>query len=153
MQKPCILVVDDNPQYAKLFELIAESLGYAAYIVTSCIEAESFLKTHQVDLVLMDWVMPEIDGPACTCRIRNLESQLGKHVPIIGVSGYVKASKEACTQAGMDDFLSVPFTMDDLRAKLETWLPSKDGDGDGDGSRSAKEVKKNVNMRGTALHE
>lgn len=151
MEKPCILVVDDNPQYAKLFELIAESLGFAAFLVTSCAEAESFLKTHHVDLVLMDWVMPEVDGAACTCRIRKLENQLGRHIPIIGVSGYVKASKEACTEAGMDDFLSVPFTMDDLRAKLEIWLTSKKHDGTI--SEASDIVKKNVNMRDTALHE
>ncbi|MBX9573369.1 MAG: response regulator [Candidatus Obscuribacterales bacterium] len=123
MQKPCILVVDDNPQYAKLFELIAESLGFTTKLVTNCYEAEAFFTANQVDLILMDWVMPEIDGPACTRRIRDLEAKLGKRVPIIGVSGYVQASKESCTEAGMDDFLSVPFTMDELQEKLAMWLP------------------------------
>lgn len=127
MQNPCLLVIDDNPQYAKLFELIAESLGYSAHLVSSCYEAESFVKSKQVDLILMDWVMPEVDGPACTCRIREIEKTLGKKIPIIGVSGYVKASKDSCTSAGMDDFLSVPFTIDELREKLKTWLPSVHG--------------------------
>lgn len=123
MQIPCILVVDDNPQYAKLFELIAESLGYSAHLVKSCYEAEAYVRENRVDLILMDWVMPEVDGPACTCRIRDIEKQLDIRVPIVGVSGYVQASKSSCLNAGMDDYLSVPFTMDELKAKLEIWLP------------------------------
>ena len=122
MKKPLVLVVDDNPQYAKLFDLLSDSLNITAHVVTCCTDAAELLKQHDFDLVLMDWVMPEEDGPQCTARIRQWEKKSGKRIPIIGVSGYVQATMEKCIEADMDDFLSIPFTLEDLQAKIAYWL-------------------------------
>jgi len=124
--KPLVLVIDDNPQYKKLFELLADRLGITAHIVDSCGAATGVLEKFSFDVILMDWLMPEVDGAMCTRRIREMEMQTGKHTPIIGVTGYVKATLELCVEAGMDDFLAVPFTFQELHDKLCFWLQKKE---------------------------
>jgi|GEM_PF-1212194 Response regulators consisting of a CheY-like receiver domain and a winged-helix DNA-binding domain len=124
--KPLVLVVDDNPQYAKIFELLSDSLGIQFHIVNSCGEAVKALEMFSFDVVLMDWMMPEVDGPMCARKIRSLQEQSGQKFAIVAVSGYMSLSKERCLQAGMDDFLQVPFTLEELNAKLCEWLQKKE---------------------------
>jgi CheY-like chemotaxis protein len=123
--KPLVLVIDDNPQYKKLFDLLADRLGITAYIVDSCGAATAVLEKFSFDVILMDWLMPEVDGAMCTKKIRAMEMQTGRRTPIIGVTGYVKATLELCVEAGMDDFLAVPFTFQELHDKLCFWLQQK----------------------------
>jgi|ERR1700733_159091 CheY-like chemotaxis protein len=125
--KPLVLIIDDNPQYAHLFELLSDRLGITAYIVDSCGAGMLSLEKFSFEVILMDWVMPEIDGPMCTKHIRELEKKTGSHIPIIGVSGHVKANHERCIAAGMDDYLPVPFTLELLQEKLCYWLKRKTG--------------------------
>jgi len=122
-RKPRALIIDDKPEYARLFELLSESLGITAHIVNSCQEGLKALEESKFDIILMDWLMPDVDGPECACRIRMIEKSAGGHVPIVGVSGYVEASREECIAAGMDDFLPIPFTYEQLRDILCKWLP------------------------------
>jgi CheY-like chemotaxis protein len=123
--KPLVLIIDDNPQYAHLFELLSDRLGITAYIVDSCGAGIQSLEKFSFDVILMDWVMPEVDGPMCTANIRALEKTTGAHIPIIGVSGHIRATHEHCIAAGMDDFLPVPFTLELLQEKLCYWLKEK----------------------------
>lgn len=122
-RKPLVLVVDDSPQYGKLFELLSQKLGIDAHIVSSCPEAIVELGKFSYDAVLMDWVMPEIDGLMCTRKIREMELNTGKRIPVIGISGYIGATQEKCLASGMDDFLSVPFSLEQIQEKLGRWLP------------------------------
>lgn len=121
--KPHVLIIDDQPEYAKLFELLAESLGIEAHLVNSCQEGMKALQTSKFDIILMDWLMPDVDGAECACRIRKNEQSSGGHIPIIGVSGYIKATREECLAAGMDDYLPIPFTYEQLHDILCKWLP------------------------------
>lgn len=124
--KPIVLIVDDNPEYAKLFELLADRLGISVHVVNSCSDAVEALKLYNFDVIMMDWLMPEVDGPKCTGKIRMLESSAGRHTAIIGVSGADGATHAACIQAGMDDFLPIPFSLEELHDKLCLWLRRKD---------------------------
>lgn len=124
--KPLVLVVDDNPQYAKIFDLLSDRLGIQFHIVSSCGEAMKALEMFSFDIVLMDWMMPEVDGPMCAKRIRALQAKTGQKFAILAVSGYIQASKKLCLEAGMDDFLEVPFTLEELNEKLCHWLQKKE---------------------------
>lgn len=124
--KPIVLIVDDNPEYAKLFELLADRLGISVHVVNSCADAVHALQLYQFDIIMMDWLMPEVDGKGCTRKIRLLESAAGRHTAIIGVSGHDDASHAACIEAGMDDYLPIPFSLEDLHDKLCLWLRRKD---------------------------
>lgn len=121
-ERPLVLIIDDQPEYAKLFELLSDSLGIKSHIVNSCQEGLKALETTRFDIILMDWLMPDVDGPECACRIRKIEQAKGGRVPIIGVSGYVRASRKECLEAGMDDYLAIPFTLEQLQAVLSKWL-------------------------------
>jgi len=124
--RPMILVIDDQPDNAKLFELVSEMLGITVNIVSACSEAVHAIEKYEFDLIFMDWVMPEENGPACTKRIRKLEERIGGRIPIVGISGYIHASKTKCLEADMDDFLNVPFTMEELQALLAKWTTRKE---------------------------
>lgn len=123
--KPLVLIIDDNPEYAKLFELLSDTLGITAHIVSSCGEGIRALEKFSFDVIIMDWLMPEVDGPACAGKIRIIEKGTGRHVPIIGVSGYVLATRQKCLDAGMDDYLPIPFTLEELHEKLCYWMQQK----------------------------
>src|SRR5882672_7299011 len=89
--KPLVLIIDDQPGYARLFDLLSDRLGITAHIVSSCEEGIKALEMFSFDVILMDWLMPDTDGPACACKIRKIEATTGGHIPIIGVSGSMKA--------------------------------------------------------------
>jgi len=121
-RKLLVLVIDDNPQYGRLLDLLSEQLGITAHRVADCRQGMAALKKLSFDVVMMDWLMPEVDGAACTAHIRAMEAELGKRTPIIGVTGYINVTREMCLKADMDDFLSVPFTFEELRSKLSRWV-------------------------------
>lgn len=124
--KPLVLIIDDQPEYARLFDLLADSLGITAHIASSCEEGLKALRLFSFDVVLMDWLMPEVDGAECACKIREIEKVDGGRIPIIGVSGSVKASHSECLAAGMDDYLPIPFTLEQLHEILCKWLKKKE---------------------------
>ena len=74
-------------------------------------------------LVLMDCMMPEMNGYETTAAIRNPASTVRRRdIPIIALTGNVmKADKEECTYAGMNDHLPKPLILKDLLVKLEQW--------------------------------
>ena len=122
-KKPLVLVVDDDSVHHRLFRLIADRLHVTATLVSSGEEALRILETESFDLILMDCKMPGIDGYECTARIRKLESEYS-NIPIIAVTACVLPSdRERCMQSGMNDFLGKPFTLEDLNAKINQWLP------------------------------
>jgi CheY-like chemotaxis protein len=78
------------------------------------------------DLVLMDWHMPEMDGVTAVKAWREYErvQRPGKRLPIIALTASVlPGDREACVNAGMDDFVGKPFTYDELASTIARWLP------------------------------
>jgi CheY-like chemotaxis protein len=80
-----------------------------------------------IDLVLMDCQMPVLDGLEATRRWRALEAAQGRpRLPIVALTANaVAGDREVCTMAGMDDYLSKPFELDILRAKLTRFLTAR----------------------------
>jgi CheY-like chemotaxis protein len=73
--------------------------------------------------------MPDLDGFAATAAIRAAEQagDDGDHIPIVALTASaLQRDRDACLQAGMDDYLSKPVKLDDLQAALERWLPAAD---------------------------
>lgn len=122
--RPLVLVVDDDPMHHRLLKLIANRLQFTAHLVSSCDEAVSALKLFSFDVILMDYRMPEVDGCQCTRIIRD--TKILDQVAIIAVTADVMPGcREKCLEAGMDDFLPKPFTLDELHEKLCFWLDKK----------------------------
>jgi len=119
--QPIILVVEDNPGQQKVLHLLAEKFGFTALIVSSGREALDVLSACETcfDAILMDWKMPDMDGLECARQIRIRDKQ---NTPIIAVTAYNMPDAMAkCKAAGMDDYLSKPFTADDFRRMLLKW--------------------------------
>ena len=117
-----ILVVDDDPIHLKLFELLADKLNVHATLAASCFAAIDAIKVHKsYDLILLDIKMPQVDGFVCAKRIRAL-LESDRHVPIIAVSAEAEFDEETWKKYTIDDFIPKPFTLDQLRQKINKWM-------------------------------
>jgi two-component system sensor histidine kinase/response regulator len=124
-----ILVAEDNVVNQKVTTLQLRKLGYSADIVTNGREALEALQRKSYVLVLMDAQMPEMDGMAATRRIRAAQAAGEPGFPaelrIIAMTANAMAGdREACIEAGMDDYLAKPVKPEALRAILERYLPA-----------------------------
>jgi Response regulator containing a CheY-like receiver domain and an HD-GYP domain len=80
------------------------------------------LKDNKVDLILLDVKMPELNGFETTKVIREREKD-GKHIPIIATTSYAMiGDKDKCIKAGMDDYVSKPFNIEDLYNIFQFYL-------------------------------
>jgi two-component system capsular synthesis sensor histidine kinase RcsC len=107
-----LLIVDDHPINRRLLADQLASLGYQVITANDGMDALEMLKNHHADMVLTDVNMPKLDGYGLTQRLR----EIGYHSPVIGVTANALAEeKQRCLQAGMDNCLSKPVTLDQLR--------------------------------------
>ena len=116
-----ILVVEDNPVNQLVAEGMLNRLGFTTTLASDGRSALALISTERFDIVLMDCQMPGMDGFEATRCIRAAERG-ERHIPIIGLTAHASAeAREACLEAGMDDFLSKPYTLDELGAALTRW--------------------------------
>ena len=120
-----VLVVEDNLLNRDLISLQLRELGLNASHATNGRDAVELLKFQpdEYSIVLMDLNMPIMDGTAATKLIRENEAGTTRHIPIIAVTANVMTgTREFCFQAGMDDYMSKPLTLQAIREVLEKWL-------------------------------
>lgn len=121
-----ILLAEDNPVNQEVAREILRELGCRVANVTTGRAAVTAFQRSAYDLVLMDCQMPEMDGLKATRLIRDHEKRAGvkKRTPIIALTANAfEKDREECLASGMDDYLSKPYKLDDLGAKLARWLP------------------------------
>lgn len=117
-----ILLVEDNKINQKVALLMLKNLGYSVDIAQNGSDALLALDCRHYDLVLMDCMMPEMDGCEATRRLRNLGGH-GSAIPVIAMTASAfDDDRVACLTAGMNDFISKPVCEADLGAKLSFWL-------------------------------
>ncbi len=116
-----ILVVEDNPINQKLMSKILERFGCRWEIAANGIEAVEYFKLGDFDLILMDVQMPEMDGLEATRTIRSLEEKNRQPaIPIIALTANAMAEdKKQCFDAGMNAYLSKPFTPKQLQETVK----------------------------------
>ncbi|OGR01529.1 MAG: hypothetical protein A2511_13705 [Deltaproteobacteria bacterium RIFOXYD12_FULL_50_9] len=125
-----ILVVDDDYINQVVAETILKKAGLSSTIAKNGEEALAVLAREQIDLVLMDMLMPIMDGYTATEKIRAREKETGSHLPIIALTGSAYADDaERCRAAGVDDHLIKPFQEEKLLATIREHLPLKEGAG------------------------
>ncbi len=129
-----VLVVEDNLVNQKLAVRMVEKLGYQPDVVDNGQEALTALKKGDYAAILMDCQMPIMDGFETTKNIREREAMAASdergssslpHMPIIAVTANaMQGDRERCLAAGMDDYLSKPIILGELRAALARWITS-----------------------------
>jgi CheY-like chemotaxis protein len=104
---------------------ILQIQGYGVTVANNGKEALEACAQDDFDLILMDCHMPEMDGFEATMEIRKREqASRRKRVPIVALTANAMAQdREECLNAGMDDHLSKPFSMQTMHEMLERWTP------------------------------
>jgi two-component system CheB/CheR fusion protein len=116
-----ILIVEDYPDNRDLVLFMLDALGYQADSVNDGQEAIEHLENTQYDLILMDCQMPRLDGYCTTELIRQREGN-EQHTIIIGLTANaMRGDRQKCLDAGMDDYLSKPIDLDELRNIIQRW--------------------------------
>lgn len=106
-----IMVVDDNKINRQVASLSLEKWGMHVLLAQGGKEAISIMQTHtEIDMVLMDVLMPDMDGFETTRYIRNEMGRKAEDLPIIAMTASaIHGERDKCLQAGMNDYISKPF--------------------------------------------
>jgi signal transduction histidine kinase/CheY-like chemotaxis protein len=121
-QLPSILVVEDEPINMMLITQVLTQMGIDVLCAVSGQEALNVLEVQHPCIVFMDINMPGMDGYTVTRRIRQLTNAKNS-IPVIALTAdAMKEDKEKCLQAGMNDYISKPFRIEEITAMLKKHL-------------------------------
>jgi adenylate cyclase len=123
-QRPKILAVDDTPHNIKLLEAVLEPRGYTVISASSGPEGLQKVAAEAPDLVLLDIVMPGMDGFEVCRRLRDDPSR--RYLPIIMITASGAQEKLNALEAGADDFVLKPFDKAELLARVKSLLRIKE---------------------------
>lgn len=126
-RRPHILVVDDDPTNRRVLQGMLGRLGYACSTVDDGAKAVRAVEDGQYDAVLMDCLMPVMDGYDATRAIRGAQLervQVGaRRLPVIAVTALeMQGARDRCLEAGMDDYLTKPVLLASLERVLGRWI-------------------------------
>ena len=117
-------MAEDNITNQELIALQLDVLGFTSDVVTNGAQAVEKLHTHNYDLVLTDIHMPEMDGYQLAQAIRASTNNRIRRIHIIAITANASADEATrCLESGMNDYLSKPVNIDELKARLDQWLP------------------------------
>jgi len=115
---PKILIVDDEPQIARVLRTALSTQGYVLQVASNGVEALEALHSWQPDLIITDLAMPQMDGVELTREIRAISQ-----IPIIVLSVRNQdRQKIEALDAGADDFVTKPFSIQELQARVRAQL-------------------------------
>ncbi len=118
MKKTSIMLVDDDPQLIRLVRANLESVGYRVLAATDARSTLKLVDMEMPDLIILDIMLPEIDGYELCRRIREFSA-----MPIIMLTAKVEdADKVRGLKLGADDYLTKPFNVQELLARVEAVL-------------------------------
>ncbi len=119
-----VMLVEDNEINQLVARGMLDKLGYQVKVVDSGEHALELLQRERFDLVLMDCMMPGLDGFEVTRRMREREDN-DQRIPVIAITANTAEDVQSrCMAAGMDDFLAKPIHLDNLETLLHHWLPA-----------------------------
>jgi two-component system, sensor histidine kinase and response regulator len=124
MSNYSILIVDDQPENFEVIEALLQSTDHNLYYASDGITAIDLLDKFTPDLVLLDVMMPEIDGIEVCKQIKA--NPRWQAIPVIMVTSFSStANLSRCLAAGADDFLSKPVNGIELRTRVNSLLRIK----------------------------
>ena len=119
-----ILLVEDNPINQMVAKQFLERMNLRVMTAKNGIEALSLVEKQSFAMVLMDIQMPDMDGNETTRRLRTHPQELVRGLPIIAMTAHaLKGEKEKALKMGMNDYITKPIDVAELRATVAKWLP------------------------------
>jgi diguanylate cyclase (GGDEF)-like protein len=118
MQKPQILIVEDDPVCRSLLELHLDQEGYSYTSASNGLEALQLYNTHRFSIVITDWLMPEMDGTALCKAIRNEANEYYTFIILVTSKSSPEELIEGL-EAGADDYIIKPINPAELRVRLK----------------------------------
>ena len=125
MSRLLILIIDDDPRNVFALNAVLKAKGYHTLAAQSAQDGIKLLQEHgDISVVLMDMMMPEMDGYESTREIRKIHAY--KHLPVLAVTAKaMMGDREKCIAAGASDYISKPVDIDQLISLLRVWLYDK----------------------------
>ena len=124
--KKLVLVAEDNPINQRIIEFQLKKMGLEVDIVSNGKEAIGKYCSKNYDLIILDIQMPVMDGYQAAKKIRELEASSATHTPIIALTANaMKGDRELYLSAGMDDYISKPFTFEVLQKSIDNLMSEK----------------------------
>ena len=135
-----VLLVEDNPVNAFISAASLESMDIASVHASNGLDAVELFRRRRFDAVLMDCEMPVMDGFSATNLMREHEMKTGSsRTPIIALTANaLSGDRESCIARGMDDYLSKPIELRQLRLLMARWLADHAPELQGDTPQIAK---------------
>ncbi len=116
-----ILIVEDEPKNLKLIRDLLQALGYLTLEATDGAQGIELAKAHKLDLILMDILMPVMDGLEAT-KILKADAET-KNIPIIALTSYaMKEDNEKIREAGCDGYITKPIDTREFLKKVAEYL-------------------------------
>ena len=117
-----ILIIDDDSRNIFALSAILKAKGFNCVAASGMSEAYAVLNNdNQVDIILIDMMMPEMDGYTAVPELKSTERF--KHIPVIAVTAQaMTGDKEKCLAAGADDYVSKPVDIDHLLNLLNKYM-------------------------------
>jgi len=120
-----VLLAEDHPINRKLCQLMLEGISIRPDLAVNGLEAVRLCSEREYDVILMDCNMPELDGYGATAAIRKLEAGRNRRTRIVALTANALiGERERCLEAGMDDYLTKPFTVRQLTETLRA-IPAR----------------------------
>jgi two-component system, sensor histidine kinase and response regulator len=117
-----VLLVEDNKVNQMLAVALLKKRRHDVTVADDGRQAVELVRRFDFDVVLMDVQMPEMDGLEATRLIRRMEASSARRIPIIAVTAHtMEEDRQACLDAGMDDYVRKPIDPDQLEAAIERW--------------------------------
>lgn len=118
-----ILVAEDHPVNQTVMKLMLESLSHDCVVVVNGFEAVKAARERNFALILMDIMMPDMDGFQASLEIRKFEFKIGRHTPIIACTAMSETTFfDEAVRCGIDGYLPKPISKSSLKSILDHWI-------------------------------
>ena len=122
--KPKILCVDDDPVNRDLLEALLSPRGYDVIAAVNGKNTLNKIKEQKIGLILLDVMMPEMDGYETIQNIRTRTEF--RRLPIVALTAKaMKGDRDMCIHAGASDYITKPVDLDQLFSLLRVWMPRR----------------------------
>src|SRR5215208_4062011 len=118
---PIVLVIEDDPYISKLIGVLLEEANYQALVASNAAEGFALIEQHNPDLVILDWMLPDLPGDQVCRLIKARTAKTFLPVLMLTARGEL-ADRIAGLDAGADDYLTKPFHSDELLARVRALL-------------------------------